>query len=431
MQHPPSAFRSDSKMVAAWWLESVHVVTSHKWADFRLNNSDFDSLVSHASPFDERDPNSPQRMKKESLLMLCPREIEQPENRTVAKSNDLLSTKTAGLFRFLSFPTNLYKSFHSNTFSNFSESAEIGVASSLRLSSQKQALEAILNKHFSGRSQGQAIFKHLSRRSQGPFLVTREDNACTAHDCIQVFHIFPQCSGRLVQLEMLSLNPGKSWGTEWGNNLEVNSARHLLWSWKVKIRRISTSPTGLCHPTMGMLKGTAAISLLLATHDPELSKPFKEYASNTWNDWDTNSICTVALKGTSRSKKNREASTPHSNFLQATQHCLNGYPKKYNQSMPIGIMPIWPEKPGFSILLSLSPAFTFLGILIFFNGMGKGTRCIPFNKMGLNSSGTLGCITPLCREIRKAEKQCKTPPSTCCYIDYYRTLIEYHRLDVP
>ena len=306
MQHPPSAFRSDSKMVAAWWLESVHVVTSNKWADFRLNNSDFDSLVSHASPFDERDPNSPQRMKKESLLMLCPREIEQPENRTVAKSNDLLSTKTAGLFRFLSFPTNLYKSFHSNTFSNFSESAEIGVASSLRLSSQKQALEAIFNKHFSRRSQGQAIFKHLSGRSQGPFLVTREDNACTAHDCIQVFHIFPQCSGRLVQLEMLSLNPGKSWGMEWGNNLEVNSARHLLWRWKVKIRRISTSPTGLCHPTMGMLKGTAAISLLLATHDPELSKPFKEYASNTWNDWDTNSICTVALKGTSRSKKNRK-----------------------------------------------------------------------------------------------------------------------------
>ena len=74
-----------------------------------------------------------------------------------------------------------------------------------------------------------------------------------------------------------------------------------------------------------------------------------------------------------------------------------------------------PEQPGFSILLSLwSSAFNFFGILIFFNGIGKGTRCIPFNKMGLHSSGTLGCITPWCREMRKLEKHRKTPPSTCC-----------------
>ena len=41
-----------------------------------------------------------------------------------------------------------------------------------------------------------------------------------------------------------------------------------------------------------------------------------------------------------------------------------------------------------------SLSFNFLGILIFFNGDGKGMRCVPLKRIGLHSSGTLGCITP-------------------------------------
>ncbi len=57
-----------------------------------------------------------------------------------------------------------------------------------------------------------------------------------------------------------------------------------------------------------------------------------------------------------------------------------------------------PPGLSFSTALSSSPlrslAFNFLGILTFFNGPGKGMRFVPLKRIGLHSSGTLGCITP-------------------------------------
>ena len=65
--------------------------------------------------------------------------------------------------------------------------------------------------------------------------------------------------------------------------------------------------------------------------------------------------------------------------------------------LPLPAAKLSQEEPLFISLSSsrwASLPFNFLGILIFFNGDGKGMRCVPLKRIGLHSSGTLGCITP-------------------------------------